>query len=107
MLRRFKAASDETNALKEDPDDVIESVSQPVLPFLRLNMKQGLGSILKVVAGIATLVCLLSPVTGMGMLVFVVALFVAMIAGVTSSHLGEGDDQGGFWPKDHSSSSSD
>lgn len=30
---RFKAASDETNALKEDPDDTIESVSQPFLQF--------------------------------------------------------------------------
>jgi len=28
---RFKAASDEANALKEDPDDTIESVSQPFL----------------------------------------------------------------------------
>jgi hypothetical protein len=30
---RFKAASDETNALKEDPDDTIESVSQPFLQW--------------------------------------------------------------------------
>lgn len=26
----FKAASDETNALKEDPDDATESVSEPL-----------------------------------------------------------------------------
>ncbi len=30
---RFRAASDETNALKEDPDDAIESISQPFLQF--------------------------------------------------------------------------
>ena len=30
---RFKAASDETNALKEDPDDSIESVSPPFLEW--------------------------------------------------------------------------
>lgn len=30
---RFKAASDETNALKEDPDDTIESISQPFLQW--------------------------------------------------------------------------
>lgn len=30
---RFKAASDEANALKEDPDDIIESVSQPFLQW--------------------------------------------------------------------------
>jgi hypothetical protein len=29
----FKAASDETNALKEDPDDTIESVSRPFLQW--------------------------------------------------------------------------
>lgn len=30
---RFKAAIDETNALKEDPDDTIESISQPFLQY--------------------------------------------------------------------------
>ena len=30
---KFKAASDETNALKEDPDDTIESISQPFLQW--------------------------------------------------------------------------
>jgi hypothetical protein len=70
------------------------------------TMKQGFGGILKAVAGVAALVCLLSPVTGNGILVFVIALFVAIIAGVTGSHLSEDDDQGGFWPKDRNSSSS-
>lgn len=69
-------------------------------------MKEGLASILKVVAGIAAVVCLLSPVTGMGILVFVVALFVAIIAGVTGHHLSEHDDQGGYWPKGPTSTSS-
>jgi hypothetical protein len=30
---RFKAANDEAGALKEDPDDIIESISQPYLAF--------------------------------------------------------------------------
>jgi hypothetical protein len=30
---RFKAANDENDALKEDPDDIIESVSQPFLQW--------------------------------------------------------------------------
>ena len=34
---RFKAASDETNALKEDPDDTIESVSQPFLQWSTMD----------------------------------------------------------------------
>jgi len=69
-------------------------------------MKQGLATILKAVAGIAAIVCLLTPVTGTGILVFVIALFVAIIAGVTASHLSDGGDHGGYWPKDPNSSSS-
>jgi len=61
-------------------------------------MKQGLGSLLRVVAGIAGLVFLLAPITGMGTLVSMIALMVAIIAGVTSSHLSD-DDGHGYWPK--------
>ena len=70
-----------------------------MLTFLRFQMKQWMASILKAVAGIAAVVCLLTPVTGMGMLVFVIALIVAIIAGVTGSHLGDDDDHGGYWPR--------
>jgi hypothetical protein len=52
-----------------------------VPPFVR-HMKQGLASVLKAIAGIAVVVCLLLPVTGMGVLVFVIALIIAIIAGV-------------------------
>jgi len=69
------------------------------------SVKTGLGSILKAVAGIAGLVCLLTPVTGLGVLVFVVALFVAIIAGVTGFHL-SGKDHGGYWPTRPNSSGS-
>lgn len=34
---RFKAASDDANALKEDPDDTIESVSQPFLQWSTMD----------------------------------------------------------------------
>lgn len=67
-------------------------------------MKQGLGSLLKALAGIAVVVCLLTPVTGMGFLVFVVALFVAIIAGVMGSHLRDAEGHGGYWPIDPNSS---
>ena len=64
------------------------------------QMKQMLASVLKAVAGIAGLVFLLAPITGMGTLVSVIALVVAIIAGVTSSHLNDDEDQsGGYWPK--------
>jgi hypothetical protein len=43
---------------------------------------------------------------GMGILVFVTALIVAIIAGVIGSHLSDDDDQGGYWPKDPNSSGS-
>jgi hypothetical protein len=66
-------------------------------------MKQGVASILKAIAGIAALVCLLTPVTGMGILVFVIALIVAIIAGVMGSHLSDDDSQSGYWPKGPSS----
>jgi len=62
-------------------------------------MKQALASVLKAVAGIAAVVCLLSPVRGMGMLVFAIALVVAIIAGVTGSHLSDDNNQSGYWPK--------
>ena len=70
-------------------------------------MKQGLASLLKAVAGIAGLVFLLAPITGMGILVAVIALTVAIITGVTGSHLSDDDDQsGGYWPKGPNSASS-
>jgi len=67
-------------------------------------MKQALAITLKAVAGIAVLVCFLTPVTGMGIAVFGIALFVAIITGVTGGHLSEADDERGFWPKDPNSS---
>jgi hypothetical protein len=68
-------------------------------------MKQGLTSLLKAIAGIAGVVFLLAPVTSMGILVTVIALVVAIIAGVTGSHLSDDDDQsGGYWPKGPNSS---
>jgi len=70
-------------------------------------MKQLLASVLKAVAGIAGLVFLLAPITGMGILVSVIALVVAIIAGVTSSHLTDDENQsGGYWPKGPDSSGS-
>jgi hypothetical protein len=65
-------------------------------------MKHALASVLKAVAGIAGLVFLLAPVTGMGILVSVIGLVAAIIAGVTSSHLSD-DGQSGYWPKGPSS----
>jgi len=66
---------------------------------LRTHMKQALASVLKAVAGIAGLVFLLAPVTGMGILVSVIGLVVAIVGGVTSSHLSDDDGQSGYWPK--------
>src|SRR5690348_10520108 len=66
-------------------------------------MKQGLGSVLKALAGIAGLVFLMAPLTDMGVLVSMVALVVAIIAGVTGVHLSDdegSDNNSGFWPKD-------
>jgi hypothetical protein len=34
---RFKAVSDGSNVLKEDPDDTIESVSQPFLQWSTMD----------------------------------------------------------------------
>ena len=63
-------------------------------------MKQGVATLLKVIAGIAGIVFLLAPMTGMGILVSVIGLVVAFIAGVTSSHLSDDEDQNsGYWPK--------
>ena len=36
----------------------------------------------------------------MGLLLFVIALFVAIVAGVTGGHLSDDEDRGGYWPKD-------
>jgi len=66
-------------------------------------MKRGLASILKAVAGIAALVCLLAPLTDRGVLVFAAALVVAIITGVAGSHLSEDGDHSGYWPKDPNS----
>ena len=68
-------------------------------------MKQELAGLLKAVAGIAGVVFILAPMTGMGILVAVIALVVAIIAGVTGSHLCDDEDQGGgYWPKGPNSS---
>lgn len=74
-----------------------------LFPFVQLQMKQALSSVLKAVAGIAAVVCLLTPVGGVGILVFVIAGIVAIIAGVIGSHLSDDDDQSG-WPQDPNSS---
>lgn len=74
--------------------------------MVRQSMKQGLGIMLKAIAGIAVVVCVLSPMTGMGAIVFVIALFVAIIAGVTGSHLSDNEDHGGYWPTDPKSPNS-
>ena len=70
-------------------------------------MKQAVASILKAVAGIAGLVFLLAPITDMGILVSVVAIVVAIIAGVMGHHLSDEDSSGnsGYWPKDPGSPS--
>jgi len=66
-------------------------------------MKQAFGTILKAVAGIAAVVCVLLPMTGRGALVFVIALFIAITAGVTGSHLSNDEEHGGYWQKDSGS----
>jgi hypothetical protein len=70
-------------------------------------MKKGLAGLLKAVAGIAGVVFLVAPVSGMGIVVCVVALFVAIIAGVIGHHLSddEDDSNSGYWPKDPNSPS--
>jgi hypothetical protein len=65
-------------------------------------MKRGLAGILKGVAGMAFIVFLLAPVAGMGIVVCISALFVAVIAGAVGSNLND-DDEGsnsGYWPRD-------
>jgi len=65
-------------------------------------MRQGLATVLKIVAGLASLVALLAPLTtGTGWLITGVALLVAIITGVIGTHLSD-DDQGqsGYWPQD-------
>jgi hypothetical protein len=66
-------------------------------------MLGALASILKAVAGIAGLVFLLAPITDMGILVSVVAIAVAITAGVRGHHLSDDEDSrrnSGYWPKD-------
>jgi len=41
--------------------------------------------------------------TGLGALVFVIALFIAITAGVTGSHLSNDEEHGGYWQKDSGS----
>jgi hypothetical protein len=62
-------------------------------------MKRGLANVLKVVAGLAVVVCLLTPVRGSGIIVFVIALLVALIAGLTSRYLSDEENEDGYWPK--------
>jgi hypothetical protein len=65
-------------------------------------MRQGLATVLKIVAGLAGLVALLAPMTtGTGWLIIGVAALVAIITGVIGAHLSD-DDQGqsGYWPQD-------
>jgi len=58
-------------------------------------MKQGLASILKALAGISAVVALRMPVAGMGIVVFIISLFVAIIAGALGFNLSDEEDQGG------------
>ena len=69
-------------------------------------MKQGLVRILKALAGIAAVVALLTPVAGMGIVVFAISLIVAIIAGAIGFNLSDEEDQGGYWPKGPNSSGS-
>jgi len=62
-------------------------------------MKQRLARILKALAGIAAVVALLTPVAGLGIVVFVISLFVAIIAGAIGFNVSDEEDQGGYWPK--------
>lgn len=63
-----------------------------------ISMKQGLAWTLKAIAGTAGVVALLTPVAGLGIVVFAVSLIVAIIAGATGSNLSD-ENQGGYWPK--------
>jgi hypothetical protein len=69
-----------------------------------IPMRQGLARILKALAGIAGVVALLTPVAGMGIVVFAVSLIVAIIAGAIGFDLSDEEDQGGYWPKGPNSS---
>ena len=66
----------------------------------RRHATQGLGSVLKIVAGIAGLVCLMAPITDMGILASIIALIVAIITGVLGVHLSDDKGHSGYWPKD-------
>jgi hypothetical protein len=63
-------------------------------------MKQALAAVLKAIAGVAAVVCILTPVAGLGIVVFVIAFPVAVIAGVAGSHLSDDESGGGYWPED-------
>lgn len=67
-------------------------------------MKQVLAHILKALAGIAVVVALLTPVAGLGIVVFAISLIVAIIAGAIGTNLSDEEDQGGYWPKGPNSS---
>ena len=64
-----------------------------------ISMKQGLARVLKAIAGIAVVVALLTPFTGIGIVVFAISAFVAIITGAIGSNLSDDEDQGGYWPK--------
>ena len=63
-------------------------------------MRQALAHIPKVIAGLAGVVFLLAPLTDTGVIVTVVALVVAIITAVASSHLSDDEGSSGYWPKD-------
>jgi hypothetical protein len=74
-----------------------------VLPFFHSHETEA-GRVLKALAGFAGVVALLTSVAGMGIVVFAISLFVAIIAGDIGSNLGDDEDRGGYWPKDSNSS---
>jgi hypothetical protein len=67
-------------------------------------MKQLLARVLKALAGIAVVVALLTPVAGLGIVVFAISLIVAIVAGAIGSNLSDEEDQGSYWPKGPNSS---
>lgn len=69
----------------------------------RQHVKKGLASVFKAIAGIAGLVFLIAPITGLGILVAFIALVVAIITGVVGVHLAGDQDHTGYWPRDPSS----
>jgi hypothetical protein len=55
-------------------------------------MKQGRDGILKAIAGVAGVVFLLTPITDMGISESLVALVIAIAAGVAGSRLGDDEE---------------